>query len=108
MQDRLVEREQPHAMTLSLAKTLRSSLMSAWPLILCLAILVTLSLLSLALAAHWLADNPEGSEAYYVRLSFSHDGGKTWASRQLVGRRGNDSTFAGCGEVRDGKRSAVI
>ena len=30
------------------------------------------------LAAHWLADNPEGSEAYNVNLSLSHDGGKTW------------------------------
>jgi len=30
------------------------------------------------LAAHWLADNPEGSEAYNVHLSLSHDGGKTW------------------------------
>ena len=31
------------------------------------------------LAAHWLADNPEGSEAYNVHLSLSRDGGKTWA-----------------------------
>jgi len=30
------------------------------------------------LAAQWLADNPEGSEAYNVRLSFSRDSGKTW------------------------------
>jgi hypothetical protein len=31
-----------------------------------------------------------------------HDG-KEWNSRQLVGRRENDSSFAGCGEVRIGK-----
>jgi hypothetical protein len=31
-----------------------------------------------------------------------HDG-KGWNSRQLVGRRENDSTIAGCGEVRIGK-----
>jgi hypothetical protein len=31
------------------------------------------------LAAHWLADNPEGSEAYNIHLSMSHDGGKTWS-----------------------------
>jgi hypothetical protein len=30
------------------------------------------------LAAHWLADNPEGSEAYNVNLSLSRDGGKSW------------------------------
>jgi hypothetical protein len=53
-------------MTLPLAKTpattvrdlggtLRASLMSTWPLILCLVVLVALSVLSLALAAHWLA-----------------------------------------------------
>jgi len=29
--------------------------------------------------------------------------GKGWNSRQLVGKAGNDSTFAGCGEVRMGK-----
>jgi hypothetical protein len=28
---------------------------------------------------------------------------KGWSSRQLVGKRENDSTFAGCGEVRIGK-----
>jgi hypothetical protein len=31
------------------------------------------------LAAHWLADNPEGSEAYNIHLSMSHDAGKTWS-----------------------------
>ena len=31
-----------------------------------------------SLVAEWLADNPEGSEAYNVHLSFSRDGGKTW------------------------------
>lgn len=30
------------------------------------------------LAAHWLADNAAGSEAYNVHVSFSRDGGKTW------------------------------
>jgi len=31
------------------------------------------------LAAHWLADAKPGTEAYNVRLSLSHDGGKTWS-----------------------------
>lgn len=38
------------------------------------------------LAAHWLADNPEGSEAYNVHLSMSHDGGKTW-SKPIIPHR---------------------
>jgi hypothetical protein len=35
--------------------------------------------------------------SYFVR------DGKGWNSRQLVGKAGNDPTFAGCGEVRMGK-----
>jgi hypothetical protein len=38
------------------------------------------------MAAHWLADNPEGSEAYNIHLSMSHDGGKTW-SKPIIPHR---------------------
>jgi BNR repeat-like domain len=38
------------------------------------------------LAAHWLADNPEGSEAYNIHLAMSHDGGKTW-SKPIIPHR---------------------
>jgi hypothetical protein len=38
------------------------------------------------LAAHWLADNPAGSEAYNIHLSMSHDGGKTW-SKPIIPHR---------------------
>ena len=58
------------------------------------------------LAAHWLADNPEGSEAYNVHLSFSRDGGKTWGKSIIPhrDRSENEHGFAslvatGPGEV---------
>jgi len=35
-------------------------------------------------------------------FDFIHDG-KGWSSQQLIGKGGNDSAFAGCGEVRMGK-----
>jgi len=35
-------------------------------------------------------------------FDFVHNG-KEWSSRQLVGKGGNDSAFAGCGEMRVGK-----
>jgi len=38
------------------------------------------------LAAHWLSDNKEGTEAYNVSLTFSRDNGKTW-SKPIVPHR---------------------
>jgi hypothetical protein len=43
---------------------------------------------------------------YFMKPKGSGDG-KTWASRQLVGKRGTDSTFPGCGEVRAGKSGST-
>src|SRR6266700_3306795 len=37
-----------------------------------------------------------------------HDAGESWMSRQVIGKAWNDTTFAGCGEVRVGKGPSAM
>jgi hypothetical protein len=47
-----------------------------------------------SLAAHWLANNKPGSEAYDVNIALSHDGGATW-SKPITPHRDNTKSEHG-------------